>query len=398
MAAGPDVQVLVLGGGPAGARAAQRLASAGADVLMLEAEDYGRNKLCSGLLNHEGQVALGCELPQSVRREPFEPRLEFHDLDSRLRRRYSPGYWNMDRPAFDAWLCDCAAEAGVRIEYGRRASRIECGPAGPQARVGSDVISARVVLDATGWRALSRKLLAPPELRSAPVVHAFQGSVHCDLPADSMWALFESDTTQYYGWLVPKGAGSFLLGAGFPQGADSTRREGDAALESDPDPWKKLSFVEASVAAAAGEELQHLDAKPLGCPITTITSTQQLWWGRELVFPLGEAAGLVSPSSGDGIHFGLEQANALADALSSSGLLEGRSSAGCSAQDSHQGMLNQVQARLRPALAELRFNCIKAWVAARPGPRRLAAQFMGLYLRRPVEQLAPVAVPAAEAQ
>lgn len=411
MAVSCDIQVLVLGGGPAGARAARQLALGGAEVLLLEAEGPDVDNLCSGLLNREGQAALGCDLPEALRRSPFQPQLEFHDRDNRLRRRYEPGYWNMDRPAFDAWLRECAAQAGARVEYHRRASRIQTNEDGIEVTVGSDTLRPRVLIDASGWRALSRKLLlaehtpgvAPATTaqqdagaeavvqpgRSVPVVHAFQGHVLCNLPEESMWAVFESAVTPYYGWLVPKGEGRFLLGAGFPQGATRTRRDGEAALQSDEQPWAKLDFVVEQVKAAGGRP-EFLDAKPLGCPITTITSTTQLWWGRSLVFPLGEAAAMVSPSSGDGIHFCLEHANALAEALLDSGVLSGGNHAGFTAVEKHSGILHLVQQRLHAALAELRFNCFKAWVAARPLSRGLAARAMGVYLRRPVEQLSPL--------
>jgi flavin-dependent dehydrogenase len=384
----------VIGGGPAGARVAQRLAAGGASVLLLESEGPDVDNLCSGLLNSEGQAALGCDVPAHVRREPFEPQLEFHDADNRLRRRYAPGYWNTDRPRFDAWLRECAQEAGAVIEYQRRVSRIESGERHVELRVGGDSITASVVLDATGWRALSRKLLArrdhtvaQPEERSAPVVHAFQGTVSSDLPPESMWAIFHRPTTSYYGWLVPKGEGRFLLGAGYPQGAAQTRREGQAAALSDTEPWAKLGYL-VDYIERRGFKLQMLDDKPLGCPITTITSVNQLWWGRGRVFPVGEAAGLVSPSSGDGIHFCLEHANAIADLLLQAGLTrQVQLATGPRATDVHSGITNALQSRLSGALAELRFNCFKARLAARPLLRGLAARVMGFYLRRPVEKL-----------
>jgi choline dehydrogenase-like flavoprotein len=85
----PDVQVAVVGGGPAGARAAELLARAGAEVLLLESGGPDVENLCSGLLNREGQMALGLNtgglyiarrgcrcwyLPQAVRRS-LMPRL-----------------------------------------------------------------------------------------------------------------------------------------------------------------------------------------------------------------------------------------------------------------------------------------------------------------------------------
>src|SRR5688572_29699566 len=66
--ASSDFAVIVIGGGPAGARTAELIARRGASVLLLEAEGPDVDNLCSGLLNAEGQHALGCELPAHVRR------------------------------------------------------------------------------------------------------------------------------------------------------------------------------------------------------------------------------------------------------------------------------------------------------------------------------------------
>jgi flavin-dependent dehydrogenase len=196
-----------------------------------------------------------------------------------------------------------------------------------------------------------------------------------------MWAVFKSNVTPYYGWLVPKGCGRFLLGAGFPQGADSTRREGDSAQRTDADPWGKLAYLLDGI-EKLGHKVRFVDAKPEGTPITTITSTAQLWWGCGRLFTVGEAAGMVSPSSGDGIHFGLAHAHALAEELVQAGAFKG------AASELYQLVTHKVLRRLTGALSELRFNCFKSRVASKPFIRAIAARLLPLYLRRPVERIA----------
>jgi flavin-dependent dehydrogenase len=332
--------------------------------------------LCSGLLNREAQQSLGRELPQGVRCEPQRPELEYHDLDNRLRMSYDPRYLNMHRPAFDAWLRELARQAGARVEYNRRVSRATPVDGGVELKVGGGTLTARIAVDATGWRALSRRQLSGG--RSAQV-HAFQGTAQIDLPEASMWAVFHSATTPFYGWIVPKGGGRFLIGAGFAVAADGTRDAKD-------DPWAKLAPF-TDYLQRLGHRVEPLDEKPCGSPVTTPQRMNELWWGRGGVLPVGEAAGLVSPSSGDGISFCLQSAAALSSALLATDLSRLAYTPDGLSRAEHQRLAGDYRRRLRPALAELRFNMLKAYAASRPGLRGAAARLLPLYLRRPVQRL-----------
>jgi geranylgeranyl reductase len=371
----PDYQVVVAGGGPAGAWAARRLALSGLAVLELEAEGPDVDVLCSGLLNRESRQALGLEVPAHVLREPNRPLLEFHDADNRLRRRYDPGYLNTHRPLFDAWLRELAAEAGTEVRYNCRARSIATGDGLARVTTADGDVSAWFVIDATGWRALSRKLSTAPR---APQLHAFQGTVRANLPAAAMWAIYRSDVTPFYGWVVPKGDGEFLLGAGFAIGHGSTR---DQAA----DPWSKLAPF-ADYLRTTGATFEYVDHKPRGSPITCIASLSDLWWGEGRVFTAGEAAGMVSPSSGDGISYSLQSAEAVAKSL----IRELAAPAG-DLQDWDRNRRARAETNARsamaPALRELRFNCLKARVAASPLWRRLSTPMLPVYLRRRVERL-----------
>lgn len=371
----PDYQVVVAGGGPAGAWAARNLARSGISVLLLEGEGPDVDVLCSGLLNRESQQALGIDVPDHVRREPLRPLLEFHDADNHLRRRYDPDYLNTHRPAFDAWLRELAAEAGAEIRYHCRAMSLTTHAGLAVTTTADGNISSYFTVDATGWRALSRKLARAPR---APQLHAFQGTIRAGLPDDAMWAIYRSALTPFYGWIVPKGSGTFLLGAGFSIGHESTR--GQAA-----DPWAKLGPF-ADYLKGCGFEPEYVDAKPRGSPITCIGSLNDLWWGTGRVFAAGEAAGMVSPSSGDGISYSLQSATAIAEVLS--GELEG-STGGARAAESawRKRTQRRIIAALKPALSELRFNCLKARVAASTRLRRMSVALLPLYLRRRVTRL-----------
>jgi flavin-dependent dehydrogenase len=368
----PDTEIAVIGGGPAGSMSAGLLARAGFDVRILEAEGPDNDVLCSGLLNPEARLALGVEPPAHVLRRPFAPALQYHDRDNHLRLSYDPHYLNTSRPAFDAWLRESAEAAGARISYHCRVGRIRHDEQGILLSTTSGELCCRIMLDCTGWRALSRK---QSTREAAPHVHAFQGTIEADLPPDSMWAVFDSALTDYYAWIVPKGEGRFLAGAGYLRNAAVTRDQADA-------PWSKLERL-LEYLAELGYEARLLDAKPLGSPITTPTSMRQLWWGERGVLPVGEAAGMVSPSSGDGISFCLQGGIAIAAALSQ----YRHELTGPVSPALHRRIVWRYLRGMSPALSELRFNIVKARVAADPGLRSLAVRLLPLLLRRPVRRL-----------
>jgi flavin-dependent dehydrogenase len=155
------VDVLVLGGGPAGAAAARRLAGAGAAVVVAERSRYDAPRLgetlppdAAPLLARLGAASVlkGREhlpSPGTVAAwgsdEPYENDFIFSP--------YGPG-WHLDRRRFDEGLAHEAAKAGAEVirEARPRACRGGCDgwqvlldtPQGPFA------VNARRVLDATG--------------------------------------------------------------------------------------------------------------------------------------------------------------------------------------------------------------------------------------------------------
>lgn len=371
-----DFQVAVVGGGPAGSRTAALLAKGGLSVVLLEAEQPDNEVLCSGLLNYEAQAALGCDPPASVCLEPHRPMLEYHDLDNKLLRRFDPRYRNISRPAFDAWLRQEAQVSGAVVSYNQRVSQLEPGAGGVRLRLKAGEILAKLVVDATGWRSLSRKVFKA----SKPTqIHAFQGVCNSSMPDDAMWAIYKSSVTPYYGWVVPKGRGQFLIGAGFTRGADSTRNQ-------QVSPWGKLEpFMD--YIRSRGYSVEPVANKPVGSPIACINSMSQLWWGSRGVFTVGEAAGMVSPSSGDGISYCLQGAAALAKVLVGTDFSRLDYTADCLATAQHQQLAAAIRSNMRPALRELNFNIAKAWVAAQPRFRGLGVRWLPMYLQRKVEAI-----------
>src|SRR3954468_5601060 len=121
--------VIVIGGGPAGAAVATRLAQRGRRILLLEKEQFPRF--------HIGESLLPCSMPlieelgamPRLKAAGFLPKYaaEFVTADGLLKRRYAfrdglvpgaPSAYEVDRSEFDQLLLENAAESGVDVRQG----------------------------------------------------------------------------------------------------------------------------------------------------------------------------------------------------------------------------------------------------------------------------------------
>lgn len=374
---------MIIGAGPAGARAAWHLARAGWRVLLLEAGTADRVKLCGGLLHPLAQRELDCSLPASVLRLQDKPPLEYHDLDNRVRWRLQPGYAIIHRGAFDAWLREAAAAAGAELRCGWRVHSLRQFDGGHELDTSCGPVRAGCVIDASGWRALTRRLLCGEAwgAHGRPLV-AVQGRITADLPPDAMWALYHSRATRFYAWLIPQGRGEFLLGAGFFTGTPGVSATHPAA----PAAWALLTPFLAHLQERSAR-VTITGGKPQGCPITIIRGLRELWWGREGVYPIGEAAGLVSPASGGGIHYALAHARALATALLETGPTRRGTAQARPTRQQCAAVALRSRELLAPQLARLRWSCLKAGIAARPAQRAVAAQLLPLLQQGPAVRI-----------
>ena len=96
--------VLIVGGGPAGSTAAWQLRRAGADVLLLDREQFPRLKLCAGWITPEVVRELEIELADYPHRLLTFPRLRVHW--GRLHVPVACVQHSIRRVEFDAWLLE----------------------------------------------------------------------------------------------------------------------------------------------------------------------------------------------------------------------------------------------------------------------------------------------------
>ncbi|MGZ8376086.1 MAG: geranylgeranyl diphosphate reductase [Gemmatirosa sp.] len=286
--------VVVVGGGPAGATAAHELAACGHSVLLLDRA--GRIKPCGGAV--PPQLLRDFAVPETLLVARIASARMVSPRGRRVDIPVGDGFVGMvDRETFDEWLRERAASAGAerragifrRIERAPGADPVVCFTDG-RSRAGAEArVRARLVIGADG--ALSG--VARQEVPGADAArHVF--AYHEVIETSPSWTDAYDPTRcdvyyqgalspDFYAWVFPHGATASVGTGSLQQGfglRDAVRRLREASGLAD--------------AATVRREGAPIPLAPL-----------RRWENGHDVVLAGDAAGVVAPASGEGIFYAM---------------------------------------------------------------------------------------------
>lgn len=282
--------VFVVGGGPSGATAAEDLARAGKKVALLDRD--GRIKPCGGAIPPRAIKDFAIADSQIVAKittaRMISPTGRMVDIP------IENGYVGMvDREHFDAYLRDRAVKAGA-VPLTGTFLRIERDGAGSHVvwrdkATGEEQRSAtKLVIGADGARSNVARaevpggdripyVIAYHEIIAAPEPSPDYDPLRCDVIYDG------KISPDFYGWIFPHGKqASVGMGTGL-DGVD-------------------LKKATADLRAAAGlTDCETIRKEGAPIPLRPMDRWDN---GRDVVLA-GDAAGVVAPSSGEGIFYAM---------------------------------------------------------------------------------------------
>ena len=288
---------LFVGAGPAGALAALNLARLGHPVLLVDAKEFPRNKVCGGCLNARAQALLAhCGLTDILSQCEATPVDDLQMMHGRRRAKWPlTGTLAVNRAEFDDALVRKAMEFGVHF-LSHTSAQVLKDDRGPlrhiqlKRGVHSVVAQAKVVLCADG---LSRSSLRSLDGFTSQVDQSSRVGIG---------AVVEDDGPAH-----PSGQLTMAVGRhGYVGITRISRQRLNVAASVD---------AKALASSTPGELVQEiLDACGCSAPKSLL---QQTWHGTPTLtrsnarlaahrlFVLGDAAGYVEPFTGEGMSLAM---------------------------------------------------------------------------------------------
>ncbi len=323
-----QTDILIIGGGPAGLSCARELARQGRRVLILERKSHIGAKVCAGGITWSGLLQ---HVPAELIERPFPSQTIVTNMQRCQIREPMPMVATINRVRLGQWMATRALEAGARIQTNARVLSLANNQATVRMPTGQeDVVSFNHLVGADGANSLVRRHLNLTTEKKGIGLNACLPIVHNHM----QWHFDPKRFRNGYAWIFPHRQ-SCSVGAYMQWGDMPVGQLKDHLID-----W------------AQGEHIQiPRDAIQAGL---INYDYQGHRFGNSWL--IGEAAGLTSGLTGEGIYPAIVSGQEVARALMDPGYKTNRIEAMVSKQEKHNRVL-QLSAR-HPLLCTLLVNLI----------------------------------------
>jgi flavin-dependent dehydrogenase len=219
----PDVDVIVIGGGPAGATASTLIAKQGHRVELFEREHFPRFHIGESLIPETYWVLERLGMLEKMKQSHFAKKfsVQFMNHEGRLSEPFyfmdnkpheCSQTWQVYRQEFDHMMLKNAAEHGVRVHEGTRVLEVLFdGDRAVGVRVaneqGQREVRAQVVVDASGQSGIIMSRLGlrewDPDLKKAALWTYWEGAYRDEGRDEGATLVLQTEGKKGWFWYIP---------------------------------------------------------------------------------------------------------------------------------------------------------------------------------------------------
>lgn len=267
-------------------------------------DDLLSGKCCGGMLSPNAQKALATTrwiVPKDILVTPQVYALKILDMKTKMRRLYQRNYININRKKFDKWLLDKATKKATIIQNAsyKGSEKIDDGYRISYMKNGQTLFEeTKMIIGADGAQSRVRKEFFP-NVKVPKEYAAIQEWYKTEVPEPYYYGISDKEITDFYSWIIPK-ENYLILGSAMNDMKEATKKFEllKNKLEKEGFSFKKEDLV-----------------KREGSIIFRPRSMKEIALVKDDVALIGEAAGIISPSSSEGIGYALRSAVLLAEEL-----------------------------------------------------------------------------------
>ncbi len=294
--------MIIAGGGPAGAVAAERAAKKGLSVMVLEKETYPKDKTCGGGVSQKALDVIGGIDKGLIEREIFGAKIflpDYQNFTGRLDGRI--GVTTMRRD-LDHWLINRAEDSGVLVRDNEPVKDIKLSKDCVEVATPANKYRARMIVGSDGVNSTVARKSGIRTRWGSNIGLCLETEI--ELGETLVAECAETDIGEFYfrgpwsyGWVFPK-RDRLSVGLGGPIPRMRGSREMFMSFVRDISLQKKINLKDR-----INQINSHLI--PLGGISRSVHG--------ERVILAGDAAGFVDPFLGEGLYYAMKSGEIAAD-------------------------------------------------------------------------------------